>query len=138
MLIMVGIMKITKSQNCIFRCAIIGMTDIIIDNQQRCHVHLASSFSPSSRSRHIHYLYLYLYLNLYLYLHFHVFLPSFVFYLLRVLGVSVSLLGINNAESDSSSGGLDTVNISLQNINCIMKMERQGKSHLFMDKSLMQ
>ena len=37
--------------------------------------------------------------------------------LLLVLGVSVSLLGINNAESDSSSGGLDTVNISLQNIN---------------------
>ena len=33
--------------------------------------------------------------------------------LLLVLGVSVSLLGINNAESESSSGGLDTVNISL-------------------------
>ena len=34
-----------------------------------------------------------------------------------VLGESVSLLGINKAESDSSSGGLDTVNISLQIVN---------------------
>ena len=37
------------------------------------------------------------------------------FHLLLVLGESVSLLGINNAESESSSGGgLDTVNISLE------------------------
>ena len=39
-----------------------------------------------------------------------------MFHLRLVLGVSVSLLGINNAESDSSSGGLDTVNISLEKI----------------------
>ena len=38
-----------------------------------------------------------------------------MFHLLLVLGESVSLLGINNAESESSSGGgLDTVNISLE------------------------
>ena len=43
------------------------------------------------------------------------------FHLLLVLGVSVSLLGINNAESDSSSGGLDTVNISLQIMRMVME-----------------
>ena len=59
-----------------------------------------------------------------------------------VLGESVSLLGINKAESDSSSGGLDTVNISLQIVNgneiISKKSDTQRQSHLFMDKSLIQ
>ena len=51
--------------------------------------------------------------------------------LLLVLGVSVSLLGINNAESESSSGGLDTVNISLQvQIDRSSDKQKSNKTHL--------
>ena len=51
--------------------------------------------------------------------------------LLLVLGVSVSLLGINNAESESSSGGLDTVNISLEvQIDRLSDKQKSNKTHL--------
>ena len=46
--------------------------------------------------------------------------------LLLVLGESVSLLGINKAESDSSSGGLDTVNISLQIMNSNERISKKS------------